>query len=374
MEILTIIIIVVSTTFGVFFISGCGAYLTHKKVITKQLTSQLSSLTEHLFIPTLIFTNFLKSLTLEILHQYIPCIIITLLCFIFGYLLGTLSNKYWIKEKTLNSVIVLATANPQTTNLQLQLCYGLSKWFAMMTNQPEKQIEATLITTVIIQTVIMTSIRWTIGRSLLQQQEMELEMTNLSEPQSHCLMIPLSSQLTFKSENDSQKKSFWNAPLTAAVVSIACICVPIVQTTILSNPLIYNIIFAPLQTISKVTSPIMLLILGSSLYEIYMGNSANFGKHQSILYIVFNRILLMPIIGMIMVIFILSQNIIDDKCQLFMLFLTFCTPSSINILLLAKQYQQSAEELVATVLLHSYLLAIITLPLWMIIYLIVFIA
>ncbi|CAD8191801.1 unnamed protein product [Paramecium pentaurelia] len=374
MQILTIIQVVVSTTFGVFFISGCGAYLTHKKIITKQLTSQLSCLTEHLFIPALIFTNFLKSLTLEKLNQQIPCIIITLLCLCFGYILGTVSNKYWIKEKGLNSVVILASANPHTTNLQLQLCYGLSKWFAMMTSKPEKQIEATLVTTVIIQTVIVTSIRWTIGKGILQQQEMELEMTNLSEPQSHNLIIPLSSQQPSKGDIEIKQRSFWNPPLSAALVSIACICIPIVQTQILNNQVIYNTIFVPLQTISKATSPIVLIILGSSLYEIYMGNKDKVEKYSAILYIVINRLLFMPIIGMIIVIIVYSQKIIDDKCQLFMLFLTFCTPSSINILLLAKQYLQSAEEIVTVILLYSYLLSIITLPLWMIIYLMIFIA
>ncbi|CAD8091659.1 unnamed protein product [Paramecium primaurelia] len=322
MQILTIIQVVVSTTFGVFFISGFGAYLTHKKIITKQLTSQLSCLTEHLFIPALIFTNFLKSLTLEKLNQYIPCIIITLLCLCFGYILGMVSNKYWIKEKGLNSVVIIASANPHTTNLQLQLCYGLSKWFAMMTSKPEKQIEATLVSTVIIQTVIVTSIRWTIGKSILQQQEIELEMTNLSELY----------------DIEIKQKSFWNPPLSAALVSIACICIPIVQTQILNNQVIYNTIFVPLQTISKATSPIVLIILGSSLYEIYMGTKDKVEKYSTILYIVINRLLFMPIIGMIIVIFVYNQKIIDDKSQLFMLFLTFCTPSSINILLLAKQY------------------------------------
>lgn len=70
--------------------------------------------------------------------MYIPCIIITLLCLIFGYITGILSNKYWIKEKSLKSVIILASANPHTTNLQLQLCYGLSDWFSLMTGKPEK--------------------------------------------------------------------------------------------------------------------------------------------------------------------------------------------------------------------------------------------
>ncbi|CAD8167864.1 unnamed protein product [Paramecium pentaurelia] len=366
---------VVPTTFGVFLISGFGAYLSHKQIINKQLTSQLSCLTENLFIPALIFTNFLKSLTLETIYMYIPCIIITLLCLIFGYIAGILSNKYWIKEKSLNSVIILASANPHTTNLQLQLCYGLSSWFSLMTGQPEKQIEAILVTTVIIQTVVVTSIRWTIGRSILEQQENsqnDLEMTNLSVPQQHQLNLPLFIQQPSKNENDQQKKTFWNAPLCAALVSIIFICIPTVQNTLLQNQIIYNAIFVPLSTISRATSPIILLILGSSLYQIYFANQERTEKYSTILYIVFNRLLLMPIIGLLIVMFVHNQKIIDDQCQLFMLFLTFCTPPSINILLMAKQYLQSAEEIVAVILLNSYLLSIITLPLWMITYLMIF--
>ncbi|CAD8096680.1 unnamed protein product [Paramecium sonneborni] len=375
MQELTIIIAIVSTTFGVFSISGIGAYLSYKKIINKQLTSQLSNLTENLFIPALIFTNFLKSLTLETLYMYIPCIVITLLCLFLGYLVGILSNKFWIKQNSLNSVILLASSNPHTTNLQLQLCYGLSKWFAQMTGQPEKLIEAKLITTVIIQTVLVTAIRWTIGRSILEQQEntqTELEMTSLSLPQQNQLTQPLSSYQESKSQNDEKKKSFWNPPLCATLVSIAFICIPIMQTCLLNNNIIYNTIFVPIQTISKATSPIVLIILGSSLYQIYFENSERLEKYQTILYIVFNRLLLMPILGLCVIIIVHTQNIIEDKCQLFMLFVTFCTPSSINILLLARQYLQEAEQIVAVILLNSYLLSIFTLPLWMITYLIMF--
>ncbi|CAD8155947.1 unnamed protein product [Paramecium octaurelia] len=366
---------VFSTLFGVFLISGLGAYFSHKKIINKQLTSQLSCLSENLFIPALIFTNFQKTLTLETIHLYIPCIVITLLCLFLGYLAGVLSNKYWIKEKALNSVIILACANPHTTNLQLQLCQGLSHWFGLMTGQPEKQIETRLITTVIIQTVVVTSIRWTIGRSILEEHEnsqSDLEMTNLSVPQQCQLAMPLSRQQQAKTENYSQKKSFWNPPLCATLVSIAFICIPTLQTNLLQNQVIYNSIFVPLQTISRATSPIILLILGSSLYQIYFENQERVEKYATILCIVFNRLILMPIIGLFIAMFVHSQNIVNDQCQLFMLFLTFCTPSSINILMLAKQYLQSAEEIMTVILLTSYLLSLITLPLWMMTYLMIF--
>ncbi|CAK76199.1 unnamed protein product (macronuclear) [Paramecium tetraurelia] len=370
------LIAVVSTTFGVFLISGLGAYLTRKKIINKQLTNQLSCLTENLFTPALIFTSFQKTLTLETIYLYIPCIIITLLCLILGYVAGILSNKYWIKEKALKSVIILACANPHTTNLQLQLCYGLSNYFAKITGQPQKQLEQRLITTVIIQTVVVNSIRWSIGKSILEQHEnnqSDLEMTNLSVPQSHQLTLPLSQQQQTKPENESQKKSFWNPPLYATLVSIVFICIPGLQATLLENQIIYNAIFLPLQTISRATSPIILLILGSSLYQIYFENQERVEKYSTILYIAFNRLLLMPIIGIFIVIIVQSQKIINDQCQLFMIFLTFCTPPSINILMLAKQYLQSAEEIVAVILLNSYLISIITLPLWMITYMIFFI-
>ncbi|CAD8213646.1 unnamed protein product [Paramecium pentaurelia] len=92
----------------------------------------------------------------------------------------------------------------------------------------------------------------------------------------------------------------------------------------------------------------------------------------TILLIFTNRLILLPIIGLITVLLLDYLGIMTDLCELFILFITFCTPSAITILDMAKQYQQQLEDVVSLMLFYGYILCIITLPVWMTIYLAIF--
>ncbi|CAK92771.1 unnamed protein product (macronuclear) [Paramecium tetraurelia] len=122
-----------------------------------------------MFLPAMIFTNFLKSVTFDSLLGLIPTILTTFFCIFCGYLIGVISNKYWIKKNNLNSIIVLSSANPHTINIQLQIAYGLTMYFSKITGQSEKETEAKLVTIIIIQTVIVNAFRWSIGKRIIQQ-------------------------------------------------------------------------------------------------------------------------------------------------------------------------------------------------------------
>ncbi|CAD8096678.1 unnamed protein product [Paramecium sonneborni] len=370
MVIINIIRAVVSATFGVLAIAGSGALLTHKKVIDKQFTTTLSSLVERLFLPSLIFTNFLKAVTIGSVISLIPSIITTFCCLFFGYCIGIFSNKYWIKEKKLKSIVILSSANPHTTNIQLQLSYGLTNYLAIMTNQPDKQIEAKLVTIIIIQTVIVNALRWSIGKKILEQHETD---QNQGEIELSDLRIALPEQQEqYKQIQSKHEKSFWNVPLVSVLASLCCLVIYPIQDELINDTFLHSAIFLPLQTISKATTPSVLMILGSNLYLIYFNNTSNQEKISTILLIVSNRLLILPILGLITIMLLDQLSIMTDICQLFILFITFCTPSAINILVMAKQYQQKAEDVVSLILLYGYLLCIFTLPIWMTIYLAIF--
>lgn len=114
---LNIIKAVISATCGVLMIGSFGAIMTHRKVMNKQFTTILSSLVERLFLPSLIFTSFLKAININTILSLVPSIITTFVCVLMGYIIGLVSNKYWIKEKKLASIVALASANPHTTNV-----------------------------------------------------------------------------------------------------------------------------------------------------------------------------------------------------------------------------------------------------------------
>ncbi|CAD8191799.1 unnamed protein product [Paramecium pentaurelia] len=366
---INIIRAVVSATFGVLAIAGSGALLTHNKVMNKQFTTTLSSLVERLFLPSLIFTNFLKAVTIGSLVSLIPSIITTFCCLFFGYCIGIVSNRFWIKEKKLNSIVILSSANPHTTNIQLQLSYGLTSYLSKMTEQPEKQIEVKLVTIIIIQTVIVNALRWSIGKRILEQHETD---QNQAEIELSDLRIALPEQQSQNKNEQKSEKSFWNMPLISVLASLCCLVIYPIQDELVNDTFLHSAIFLPLQTISKATTPSVLMILGSNLYLIYFNNSSQQEKISTIIQIVANRLIFLPFLGLITILLLDKLSIMTDVCQLFILFITFCTPSAINILVMAKQYQQNAEDVVSLILLYGYLGCIFTLPIWMTIYLAIF--
>ncbi|CAD8189285.1 unnamed protein product [Paramecium octaurelia] len=365
MIILTIIEAVVSATFGALAVASSGALLTHQKIFNNEFTMTLSKVVERMFLPAMIFTNFLKTVTFDSLLGLIPTILTTFFCIFCGYLIGVISNKYWIKKENLNSIIVLSSANPHTINIQLQIAYGLTTYFSKITNQSEKETEAKLVTIIIIQTVIVNAFRWSIGKRIMQQhkiaeQQNEVELLNLKITQ------PQQQQVT---QNKKQESSFWNPPLISVIVSL--LCLPI-QKQLVNDTFIHRALFLPLQTISRACPPSVLMILGSNLYLIYFKNTQKKENLITILQIVANRLILLPIIGLTTVICLDQIGIMTDLCELFILFITFCTPSAITILVMAKQYQQQLEDVVSLILFYGYILCIITLPVWMTIYLAIF--
>ncbi|CAD8100567.1 unnamed protein product [Paramecium primaurelia] len=366
MIILTIIEAVVSATFGALVVASSGALLTHQKIFNNEFTMTLSKVVERMFLPAMIFTNFLKTVTLDSLFGLIPTILTTLFCILCGYLIGVVSNKYWIKKENLNSIIVLSAANPHTINIQLQIAYGLTTYFSKITGQSEKETESKLVTIIIIQTVIVNAFRWSIGKRIMQQHKVTEQQ---SEVELLTLKIAQPQQQLQINQNKKQESSFWNPPLISVIVSL--LCLPI-QNQLINDTFIHRALFLPLQTISRACPPSVLMILGSNLYLIYFKNTQKKENLITILLIVANRLILLPMIGLSTVLFLNWFGIMTDICELFILFITFCTPSAITILVMAKQYQQQLEDVVSLILFYGYILCIITLPVWMTIYLAIF--
>ena len=94
---LIIIKAVIAASIGVLIQALFGTYLSKIGAITKTFTTQLSGVVERVFLPSLIFTSFLKATTLYEMLSLLPIVVTTFVCIGLGYIMGIVSNKYWIK-------------------------------------------------------------------------------------------------------------------------------------------------------------------------------------------------------------------------------------------------------------------------------------
>lgn len=86
-------------------------------------------------------------------------------------MVGFFSNKIFIKDDRYGQIVNLACANPHTTNIQLQVSYGLALLLGDLTKhvgfESTQDAGARAITSVMMFTAINNTFRWTLGKSIL---------------------------------------------------------------------------------------------------------------------------------------------------------------------------------------------------------------
>jgi len=89
---------VLSSTLSILIICCTGAYLYKYKLINAEFTKLLSGIVEKVFLPCLIVSNIIKSLTYEDLVELLTVLFSANLVCGTGYIVGNISNKIWIKD------------------------------------------------------------------------------------------------------------------------------------------------------------------------------------------------------------------------------------------------------------------------------------
>lgn len=152
------------------------------------------------------------------------------------------------------------------------------------------------------------------------------------------------------------------------MAALICLLVAPVQRLLLGDNFFHSAIFVPLNILGKASPPSVLLILGSNLYLIYSKGRNSKVATKTLWMITLNRLLILPFLGLAVLYLVRETGLVLNECHCFVLFILFCTPSAINILVMSKQYTDNTEEIVSMILLYGYLACIITLPFWMIVY------
>jgi predicted permease len=98
----------VSSSLGILIVSLIGVYLTKKRILSTTSIQLFSKLIEQIFLPCLIFSSFIKTLELSDFSFWVPPTVSSIMSILIGCALGYTSNRYILKEKNLEQLIILA--------------------------------------------------------------------------------------------------------------------------------------------------------------------------------------------------------------------------------------------------------------------------
>ncbi|CAD8213647.1 unnamed protein product [Paramecium pentaurelia] len=191
MNSLTIIEAIVSATFVALAVASSEALLTHQKIFNNEFTMTLSKVEERMFIPAMVFTNFLK-------NPYS------------NYNDNIFLYHIWIFDRSCYQQILYQKQKIYTPAQSYQLLIPILqiynyKQLMVQQHQSEKETESKLVTIIIIQTVIVNAFRWSIGKRILQQHKVTEQQ---SDVELLTLKIAQQQQQLQSNQNKKQESSF----------------------------------------------------------------------------------------------------------------------------------------------------------------------
>lgn len=160
-------------------------------------------------------------------------------------------------------------------------------------------------------------------------------------------------------------------PLISILGAYIIILIPPLQKMLIDREHFLNrSVYASFYTIGRATPPAVLIMLGANIASIIKRGGFKEGQSiskRTLTLITFSRLVILPMVGLPLTLLMGKIGFLQDPCDMFITFFTFATPSAINIIVQAKQYTDY-EDVVAVILVYSYTTAIVTLPIWSMIF------
>lgn len=131
-------------------------------------------------------------------------------------------------------------------------------------------------------------------------------------------------------------------PLIAITFAFVIVLIPPLQRILLDqSTTIHRAIYSPIYTLGKATTPSVLIMLGANIYSIMeKGGLREAGtiSQRTLISITIARLIILPTVGFVIVFVMSISGFLQDPIDLFITFVTFATPSAVNIIVQAKQY------------------------------------
>eukprot|EP01016_Furgasonia_blochmanni_P009651 TRINITY_DN14007_c0_g1_i1.p1 TRINITY_DN14007_c0_g1~~TRINITY_DN14007_c0_g1_i1.p1 ORF type:complete len:219 (-),score=41.68 TRINITY_DN14007_c0_g1_i1:144-743(-) len=156
-------------------------------------------------------------------------------------------------------------------------------------------------------------------------------------------------------------KEIMSGPLYAALIGFMLCAIPPLRNILINpNSFIKQTVMHSIAMCGRVVTPVVLFILGGSLTAADSTGAKMSGR--TIGYITLIRLVLMPIAGVLTILAFYHLGFLKDPMLMFVIIITYATPSAINLLVISTQYQPDKTKDIAKTLVTGYVLNIMTLP------------
>ncbi|CAG8465054.1 9014_t:CDS:2 [Dentiscutata erythropus] len=338
------------------------------EIITTNTQQDLANLTIKIFMPCFLFSNIVSSITIGRLISLWPIpaffTVFTLISTILGLIGGKLIRLNCADIKFVITGIIFNNV----TSLFLGLLKGIENTSAVLIlswkeNESPKHIVKRGTSYVLLATLWTNLLRWSLGAYLLKKA-----------PEKDEEVIPQNSPSTsnqFQANNDQVEITpllgihpisniktfltlkFMNPPLYAALLALFFIAIPKLNALLIDKDAPLMAVYQAIDYIGSIAIPLTLLTLGAELYNLPRSHKEH--MVSMITYVLTCRYIIMPVIGILLVLYTTSYYI-NDPMLWFVLILLASGPTAIscvNLAQLANNYQEEFSAL----LFYSYILA-----------------
>jgi len=351
--------------------------LPKKKILTQPEIRKLSKVLQDLFIPALIFSNFIGVKFHQII-SYFPVVIMTIVIIVIGIYMGKLASKFCGNGKEFAVMFPVVCGFAHTINIHLSMVETLGEMLDKSDAFSNKEYELSAtsrgIVFTMINSVVNTIVRWSLMTKMIKEGEIDDKSEQENALEMKLLANPTNNDQVQTQPVQEKKESFWkkidsmlNGPLITAFVSLALIMIPPLQDIFIEEEsFIYQTITKTAKLIGKTSSSLLLLSLGGNLAGPRTEERST--SYKAIASISVAKLVVMPIIGFVIIFLLKYLSLLNDSVMAFVLFISFAVPTANNILIQYATLGKDTTQL-SKVVLASYAFAVISLPFFLVLFL-----
>lgn len=315
----------------IFFTAAAGALIVKFKIVSKDSLNMLSKLVFYIMLPCLLFTKVAQSVNLSRLSTYW---ILPVSCagYIFlGLLIGKIAVKLCRPRAEMAPGVATSIAFGNSGYLPIPLLTAVTLIFPYFADNKGAADEAVALISVFL--ICFSPIMWTIGFSIISGQRIR---------------------------HLSLKKIF-TPPVIGMLSGLIIGLVPSLKNLFCVNSGFFQPVFHSANTLAGATVPCALIILGGRLAD---GPVRGVVNKRTILTVIMTKLIIFPLIAILYVLLLRHLNLIPATLLLALVLIVEAgTPPANNLVVMASLTNRKLEDGLATILFWSYLAAVPTLTL-----------
>lgn len=376
----------VSSIVGIFIIIVAGIIFTHCKLIDKTVQNRLSSLIILLFTPCLLVTSISKTITLKNIINFwslpVSAIIYVIIGGIVSILIFNIKN---LIVKLCQKMIKCFQKSNQTEELPLLNILSSNEQNNLLIM--DTKVNFIIPLTLVCMFKNITSIPLPLISIIVENNPSIFTMSDATSYAISLVLIyaSISNMIAWtfgviyvsgikNCDIKNTLKVIFSIPNIAVLIGLIIGMVPFFRSLFYPmNAIFYDSITRSFENIGSITSPLMLILFGSLVYDVIIDmkqNSSVVPKIDIFIMLILSLIMIPAILSSIIIIASFYQIIPNDPILLLVLLIETCTPASMNVPLLCEGIDDKNLKTSSIILmLYQYIISTITLTLWVTLFL-----